>query len=105
MNYFFTEIEALAVVWAVTNLRSYLEGAEFLVWCDHQALLSVLPSMSPNARINCWRLRLSENTYEIRQKPGKDHEVADALSRLPTEGIGSTPFGLDFPVFSMETRA
>jgi len=30
-NYFATEIEALGVVWAVTYLRSYLEGAE--LWC------------------------------------------------------------------------
>ena len=37
-NYFATEIEALGVVWAVTCLRSYLEGAEFVVRCDHRAL-------------------------------------------------------------------
>jgi len=90
-HYFATEIEALGVVWAVTYLRSYLEGAEFLVLCDHRALLSVLTNMSPNARVNRWRLRLSEYTYEIRHKPGKDHKVADALSPLPTEGLASTP--------------
>jgi len=28
-------------------LRSYLKGAEFVVLCDHRALLSVLTSMSP----------------------------------------------------------
>ena len=64
-NYFATEIEALGIVWAVTYLRSYLEGAEFLFRCDHRALLSVLTNMSPNARIIRWRLRLSEYTYEI----------------------------------------
>jgi len=60
--YFATEIEALGVVWAVTYLRSYLKGAEFLVRCDHRALLSVLKKMSSNARINHWRLRSSEYT-------------------------------------------
>jgi len=89
----------------VTYLRSYLEGAEVLVRCDHRALLSVLTNMSPNARINRWRLRLSEYTYEIRHKPGKDHKVADALSRLPTEGIDSTPLDEAFPVLAIETRA
>jgi len=59
-NYSATEIEALGVVWDMTYLRSYLEGAEVLVRCDHRALLSVLTNMSPNARINRWRLRLSE---------------------------------------------
>ena len=61
--------------------------------------------MSPNARINRWRLRLSEYTYEIRHKPGKDHKVADALSRLPTEGLDSTPLDEDIPVLAVETRA
>jgi len=104
-NYSSTEIEALGVVWAVTYLRSCLEGAEFLVRCDHRALLSVLTSMSPNARIKLWRLRLSEYTYKIRHKPGKDHKVADALSRLPTEGLDSTPVDEDIPVLAVETRA
>ena len=61
--------------------------------------------MSRNARINSWRLRLSEYTYEIRHKPGKDHKVADALSRLPTEGLDSTPLDEDIPVLAVETRA
>jgi len=89
----------------VTYLRSYLEGAEVLVRCDHRALLSVLTNMSPNARINRWRLRLSEYIYEIRHQPGKDHKVADALSRLPTEGLHSTPLDEDIPVLAVETRA
>ena len=86
-------------------MRSYLDGAEFLVQCDHRALLSVLTNMIPNARINRWRLRLLEYAYEIRQKPGKDHKVADALSRLPTEGLDSTPLDEDIPVLAIETRA
>jgi len=104
-KYFATEIEALGVVWALTYLRAYLEGAEFFVRCDHRALLSVLANMSPNARIKRWRLRLSEYTYEIRHKPGKDHNVADALSRLPTEGLDSSPLDEDISVLAVETRA
>jgi len=103
-NYFATEIEALGFVWAVTFLSSYLEGAEILVRCDHRALLPVLTNMSPNARINCWRLRLSEYTYEIRHSPGQDHEVADELPRLPTEGICSTRLDEDIPVLAIEIR-
>jgi len=34
-NYFPTEIQPLGVVWAVTDLRPYLEGAELFVRCDH----------------------------------------------------------------------
>jgi len=104
-NYFATEIEALGVVWAVTYLQPYLEGAEFIVRCDHRALLSVLTSISLNARINRWRLQLSEYNYEIRHEPGKDHKVADALSRLPTEGLDTSPLDEDIPVLAFETRA
>ena len=104
-NYFATELEALGVVWAVTYVSPFLEGAELLVRCDHRALLSVLTNMSPNARINRWRLRVSQYIYEIRHKPGKDHKVADVLSRLPTEGLESTPLDEDVPVLAVETRA
>jgi len=89
----------------VTYLRSYLEGAEFLVRCDYRALLSVLTNISPNARIDRWRLRLSEYTYEIRHRPGECHKVADELSRLPTESLDSTPLDEDIPVLAVETRS
>jgi len=59
-NYLATEIETLGAVWAVIYLRSYFERAEFMVRCDSRAFLSMLTDMSPNARINRWRLRLSE---------------------------------------------
>jgi len=89
----------------VTYLKSNLEGEDVLVRCDHRALLSVLTKMSPNARINRWRLRLLQYTYEIRHKPCKDHKVVDASSRLPTGGLDSTPLDEDIPVLSIETRA
>jgi len=96
--------EALGVFWAVTYLRTYLERAENLVRCDHRALLSVFTNMSPNSWMNRWRLRLSECIYEIRHIPGKEQNVADVLSRLPTEGLDSTPLDYDIPVLAIETR-
>jgi len=61
--------------------------------------------MSPNARINRWRLRLLEYTFEIRHEVRTDHRVADALSRLPTKGLDSTPLDEDMSVLAVETRA
>lgn len=90
-NYCAIEIEALGVVWAVTHLRSFLEGTEFLVRCDHAALTSVMTTKSPSRRLTGWRLRLSEFTYQLKHKPGKDHKVADAMSRLSTEGLDTSP--------------
>lgn len=61
-NFCSTEIEARGVVWAVTHLRSFLEGADFQVRCDHSALTSVMTSNSRNQRLTGWRLRLTELT-------------------------------------------
>jgi len=102
---FATEMEALGVVLAVTYMRSYLLGAEFLVRCDHRALPSVRTSMSQNTRINFLRLRLSEYTYEFRPNLGKDHKVADALSRLFTENLDSTALEEDITALAIATRA
>jgi len=46
-----------------------------------------------------------EYNYEIRHKPGKDHKVADALSRVPTEGLDTSPLDEDIPVLAVDTRA
>jgi len=48
---------------------------------------------------------MSEYNYEIRHKPGKDHKVADALSRLPTQGLDTSPLDDDIPVLAVETGA
>jgi len=98
-------MKALGVVWAVIYVSSYLAGGAFLLRCDHRALLSVLTKMGPNARIHGWRLRLSEYTCEIRHKPGEDHTVEGALSRLSTEGLDSTLLDDDVPVLAIKTRA
>ena len=38
INYFASEIELFAIVWALSKFRSYLLGAEVLVRSDHKAL-------------------------------------------------------------------
>lgn len=104
-HYCATEMEALGVVCAVTHLRSFLEGTELLVRCDHSALTSVMMSNGPNQRLTGWRIRLSEFTYQIKHKPGKDHKMADALSRLPTDGLDTTPLDDQIPVLAVTTRS
>lgn len=100
-----TEIDALGVEWAVTHLRSFLGGTELLVRCDHSALASAMTSNSPDRRLTGWRLRLAEFTYQIKHKPGGNHRVADALSRLPTDGLDTTPLDDQSPVLAATTRS
>ena len=81
-NYSATERECYAVVWAVLTLRPYLEGSHFIVRTDHNALRWMMTLNDPTGRLMRWRLRLLEFDYEILYRPGRVHQVPDALSRL-----------------------
>jgi hypothetical protein len=47
-NYFVTEKECLAVVWAVKYFRQYLHGSYFTLVTDHSALKSLFTHKMPN---------------------------------------------------------
>jgi RNase H-like domain found in reverse transcriptase/Reverse transcriptase (RNA-dependent DNA polymerase)/Integrase zinc binding domain/Integrase core domain/Chromo (CHRromatin Organisation MOdifier) domain len=97
-NYSTTEKECLAIVWAVTHLRPYLEGVEFTVRTDHHALRWVMNLAEAQGRLARWRLRLSEFTFKVEYSPGATHHAADVLSRLPSPGIAAGPIDVDIPV-------
>ena len=99
-NYSPTERECLAVVWAVTTLRPYVEGSHFTLRTDHNALRWMLTLNDPQGRLMRWRLRLMEYDYSIEYRPGRVHQVPDALSRLdqPDEG-DPEPIDDDFPTY------
>jgi hypothetical protein len=88
-NYSATEKEALAIVWGIRICRPCLEGIHFVVRSDHQALrwLFSVAISDVNPRLVRWRLALSTYDFEVQYKPGPTHKVADALSRLPTDGM------------------
>ena len=59
-NYGVSELEALAVVWAVKHFRVYLYGHKCKVFTDHEALLSLLNAPHPSGKLTCWGLALQE---------------------------------------------
>lgn len=77
-----TQLECLAVVWAVSQLEPYLIDAEFDLETDHTALLWMLQNTSHNDRVQRWAIRLQEFSFQIKHRPGKELVVPDALSRL-----------------------
>ncbi|CAF1370955.1 unnamed protein product [Rotaria sordida] len=90
-RYSTTELEALAIVWAITTLRPYLLGKDFRIETDHCPLCQFHKKRSRNGRLDRWAIEiLSEyNITEIKYKKGKCHCDADLLSRYPLQSSQS----------------
>ena len=89
-NYGVSELEALAVVWAVKHFRVYLFGQECRVYMDHEALVSLMNNPHQSGKLACWGLALQELDLTIHYRPGKVNQSADGLSRCPGGEIECT---------------
>ena len=79
-----TEREALALVWGCKHFHLYLFGHTFKLISDHKPLEMIFnnPKSKPPARIERWRLKLQQYSFEVKYKPGKTN-AADYMSRHP----------------------
>lgn len=84
-KYSATELECLAVVWAIEHFRGYLEGYSFRVITDHASLLWLHNLKEPCGRLGRWSVRLQQYDFTIIHRKGKEHEAPDALSREPLQ--------------------
>ena len=85
-NYGITELETLALVWAVRLFRPYLLGHKTIVFTDHSACTSLLKAPHPSPKLARWAVTIQEFDLDIRHRPGKTNANADALSRNPVDG-------------------
>ncbi|CAG2215884.1 unnamed protein product [Mytilus edulis] len=91
-----------------SNIRLFnvFKGTKIVVECDHQALKPLFKKQLKGAIYERWIAILQQFNFELRYKPGKDMQVADALSRAPdkssTTGFES-PDQLD-PYFPYHTK-
>ena len=98
-RYSATEIEMLAVYWAVKKCRAYLQGLEFEVIVDHKALLPLLNSKHldeiENPRLQRLREKLGSYQFIVSWRKGQSHQAADSLSRYPTDNPTDEDFQLN----------
>ena len=84
IKYHTYEKEALAIIIEIKTFKNYIYGTKFTIVTDHKPLLW-LKTADNNARVQKWRIKLSDYEFDIVYKPGKQNANADALSRNPID--------------------
>ena len=85
-NYSITELETLAVVWAISHFHHYLYGNVVTVFTDHTAVKAVLEAPNPAGKHARWWSRVygrGVKKVNIVYRAGRENRNADALSRNP----------------------
>ena len=81
------ELECLAMQWAVSKCDHYLRGIKkFTIITDHKPLVGVYSKPLhevDNTRLQRFREKMIPYTFDVSWNAGKDHQIADALSRAP----------------------
>jgi len=84
-----TQLECLALVWALEKLHFYLDGAQFTIYTDCEAIRSLVNLKTPSRHMLRWQLAIQEyrNGMTLVHRAGKQNQIADALSRaaLPND--------------------
>ena len=84
-KYCTTRKELLAIVRFTNAFRHYLLGQRFVVRTDHHGLKWLKTFRHIEGQLARWVEELEQFDMEILHRKGKDHQNADALSRIPEE--------------------
>ncbi|OWZ22555.1 Enzymatic Polyprotein [Phytophthora megakarya] len=89
-NYGITELECLAVVWAIRLFRPYLYGRRFVIVTDHASFKWLMTNLTLTGKLHRWALTLQGYDFNIKFRPGSINVVADALSRAPVKVLAAS---------------
>lgn len=103
-RYWSTELEVTACVWAIAKTQHWIRATQNLpviLFTDHKAIVDIqsrqikdITNSTSRATANKKLIRameyISQFDIQIIHKPGNDHVVPDALSRLPTAAPATT---------------
>lgn len=84
-NFDTRERECLAAVEAMKHWRSYLHGAQIVLFTDHASLRYLLEAKNLSGRLARWALTLIQYNPEIKHRPGTSLVVPHTLSHFPLE--------------------
>ena len=76
-NYSITELETLAVVWAISHFRAYLYGHEVKILTDHSAVKTILEVPNLSGKHARWWLKVfgcGIGKVQITYRPGKEND-------------------------------
>ena len=86
-NYSTFLLEQLAASWAIDHFYVYLKGNRFKLIVDHRPMETLRTIHTKT--LNRLQQQMNEYNFFIEYRPGKDNQVADALSRNPVDAINA----------------
>ena len=78
----------LALIYFVKYFKHYLYGRKFTVRTDHGSLRWLLRFKNPEGQVARWLEVLDSYQMRTEHRPGRLHENADGVSRIPCRQCG-----------------
>lgn len=88
MRYSQIEREAIAVLFGLQKMHTYIYGSHIVVSTDHKPLLGVFNKSTQSIRLERIALRFQDYDFSLIYEPGSEN-IADGLSRLPLDATGT----------------